>query len=640
MRSQTRASSSSVARSPEANKGASACCSSSTHRAKRRSTAASPMIRGSTQNNSSPPASTRGTRSWAQNGSRCSALRLDLGPAVFEAECAVEDEPARRRVGIRAEVAEALELHGLADGQLRECRLDKRSREDRLRVGVDVREGVAVSAGIWAGEEAVVETDLGGHGLLGREPVQSCLGPAAVRGVAATRLRIVGAAKLDDLAACVLHHVGAGDEVGIAEAHLAARGEAEELARRVLHEIVALDPELAREGHLARPGREILRVVDCLELLDLGGAPALASHADDLQEVAETLGWKSAPAKRRDGGHPRIVPASDGARAHESGQDPLREHGVREIEARELVLARARRHRQVLDQPVVERPVILELERAEGVGDALDGVRLTVGEVVQRIDAPLVAGSRVSRVQDPVQHRVAHVDVGRSHVDPGPEHSGAVRKLTRAHALEQVEILIDRTVAPGAVLARLAEGAAVLADLVGGEVVDVGLAGLDQVDGPVVELMEVVRRVVEMLAPVEAEPADVLLDGVDVLLLFLDRVRVVEAQVAAPAELLGDPEVERDRLGMADVEVTVRLGREARHDRRDPAFTDVGGNDLADEIASFGRGWTVCARAAATHQLAEISPVRRRVWAARRTGDAAERWLVVGRETTKGGGLR
>src|SRR5215469_16797730 len=51
-------------------------------------------------------------------------LRLELGPGVPEAEGAVEDEPSGRRVGIRAEVAEALELHGLTDGQFRERRLD------------------------------------------------------------------------------------------------------------------------------------------------------------------------------------------------------------------------------------------------------------------------------------------------------------------------------------------------------------------------------------------------------------------------------------------------------------------------------------------------------------------------------------
>jgi hypothetical protein len=149
-----------------------------------------------------------------------------------------------------------------------------------------------------------------------------------------------------------------------------------------------------------------------------------------------------------------------------------------------------------------------------------------------------------------------------------------------------------------------------LAPFVSGEVVDIGLAGRDEVNGPVVELMEVVGRVVEMLAPVEAEPPDVLLDRVDVLLLFLDRVGVVEAQMAAPTELLGDPEVERDRLGVADVEVSVRLGREAGHDLRDPALTHIGGNDLADEIASFGSGWTVDSHAAHTHQTRRDSPAR------------------------------
>src|SRR6266851_5217988 len=119
-----------------------------------------------------------------------------------------------------------------------------------------------------------------------------------------------------------------------------------------------------------------------------------------------------------------------------------------------------------------------------------------------------------------------------------------------------------------------------------------------------------------MLAPIEAEPADVFLDRVDVLLLFLDRIGVVEAQMAAAAELLGDPEVERDRLRVANVEVSVRLGREAGHDLRDPALAHIGGDDLADEIASFGSDWIVPAHAAAaTHHLEESSAVRRHAWA-------------------------
>src|SRR4029079_6750636 len=92
-------------------------------------------------------------------------------------------------------------------------------------------------------------------------------------------------------------------------------------------------------------------------------------------------------------------------------------------------------------------------------------------------------------------------------------------------------------------------------------------------------------------APVEAEPADVGLDRVEVLLLLLDRGRVVEPEVAPAAELGRDPEVQADRLGMADVEVAVGLGREAGNRGGDPSGGDVGRDDLADEVAPLGRGW-------------------------------------------------
>ncbi len=225
---------------------------------------------------------------------------------------------------------------------------------------------------------------------------------------------------------------------------------------------------------------------------------------------------------------------------------------------------------------------------------ALDRVRLPVREVVGRVDAPGVAGPRMGGVHDPVEDRVAHVHVRRGHVDPRPEDARAVGELAGAHPREEVEVLLDRPPPPGAVRAGLGERPAVLADLVGGLVVHVGLPGPDQVDRPVVQLLEVVGRVVEVLAPVEAEPADVRLDRVDVLLLLLHRVRVVEPEVAAAAELLRDPEVQADRLRVPDVEVAVGLGREARDDGADAAGADVGGDDLADEVAALGGGGGLC----------------------------------------------
>ena len=93
-----------------------------------------------------------------------------------------------------------------------------------------------------------------------------------------------------------------------------------------------------------------------------------------------------------------------------------------------------------------------------------------------------------------------------------------------------------------------------------------------------------------MLAPIEAEPGDVALDGVDIFLLFLDRIGVVETQMAAAAELFGDAEVETDGLGVTDMQIAVRLGRKAGDDPLHAAGVEVGLNDVADEIAAgFGR---------------------------------------------------
>jgi hypothetical protein len=58
--------------------------------------------------------------------------------------------------------------------------------------------------------------------------------------------------------------------------------------------------------------------------------------------------------------------------------------------------------------------MVLEFQRAERVGDALDRVGLAVGEVVARIDAPRRAGARMARVQNAVEHRIAQIDVAEA----------------------------------------------------------------------------------------------------------------------------------------------------------------------------------------------------------------------------------
>src|SRR5690606_33823097 len=217
-------------------------------------------------------------------------------------------------------------------------------------------------------------------------------------------------------------------------------------------------------------------------------------------------------------------------------------------------------------------------------------VRLPVGEVVARVDAPLVAGLMVMGVADAGEHRVAQVDVRRGHGDLGAQGTGAVREVAGLHAGEQVEVLFYAAVAEWAVLARLVQAAAVFAHFLGIQVADEGFAGLDQVDGPLVQLIEIVGGIALGAGPFETQPLDVALDRVDVFLVFLGRVGVVETQVALAAEFLGQAEVQADALGVADVQVAVGLRRETGDDLGVLAAVQIGLNDGAQEVGGFFDG--------------------------------------------------
>ena len=208
--------------------------------------------------------------------------------------------------------------------------------------------------------------------------------------------------------------------------------------------------------------------------------------------------------------------------------------------------------------------------------------------IVQRINTPAVARAVVRHLADAVHDGVAQVEVGRGHVDLRAQRACAVRKLASAHAGKQIEVLLDRAVAVRAFVPRLGERAATFADLVGRQVVHVGFAILDEPHGPRVELLEVIGGEVQVRAPVEAKPAHVVHDGLDVLGFLFGRVGVIKTQVAAAAVLGGDAEVQADGLGVADVQIAVWLRWKARDDAPAPFIRrHILGDDGADEVGGF-----------------------------------------------------
>src|SRR5262249_35245474 len=111
-----------------------------------------------------------------------------------------------------------------------------------------------------------------------------------------------------------------------------------------------------------------------------------------------------------------------------------------------------------------------------------------------------------------------------------------------------------------------------------------------QRDGKIVKPLEVVGRI-ELGVPLETQPLDVFPDRVDVLDVFFGRVRVVKAEVADTAPLLGDAEVQADGLRVSDVKIAVWFRRKPR--RRASMVLpgrEILVHDGADEVEGRGRG--------------------------------------------------
>jgi hypothetical protein len=260
--------------------------------------------------------------------------------------------------------------------------------------------------------------------------------------------------------------------------------------------------------------------------------------------------------------NPRIVPAADPVLLDQLQQLALAHQRVGEVQPGKFDLLRMI-DLQLIEKPIVQRAMVLELQRADRVRDLFDRIGLPVREIVHRINAPSVPGAMVRRVQDAIEHRIAHIQIGRSHVDLGPQRARAVGEFAGPHPPKQFEILRRRALAVGAVLARRGERAAIFAHLLGVQIADEGLAGRDQLLGPIVKLLKIIRGIKQPVLPIEAQPADAVLDRVDVLDVLLAGIRIVEAQIAQPTVALREPEIQADALGVADVQIPVRLGRKA-----------------------------------------------------------------------------
>ena len=171
-------------------------------------------------------------------------------------------------------------------------------------------------------------------------------------------------------------------------------------------------------------------------------------------------------------------------------------------------------------------------------------------------DDPIGAGAHVVFAANAIHNRVTHLHVLVVHIDFRAKHLLTIGELAVAHASEQSRVLLDGSIAEGAVHTGSREAAPLFRDGVGVLVIDVGKTAFDELHRPVVELLEIVRRVDDVVG-FETEPANIFDDPIDVVLILGLGVRVVEAELGATVEIFGDAKVQTDGLRMTNVQVTV-----------------------------------------------------------------------------------
>ena len=125
------------------------------------------------------------------------------------------------------------------------------------------------------------------------------------------------------------------------------------------------------------------------------------------------------------------------------------------------------------------------------------------------------------------------------------------------------------------------------------EIIHVGESISDELERPLVELSEIVGSI-EDTGRLVAEPADIFQLGLYKLLLFFERVGVVEAQVAVAVELRRRLEVQPNCLGVANVQKTIGFGRKScLHPSIETPVVKVIRNRFTNEVLRRRSGFSV-----------------------------------------------
>ena len=162
-----------------------------------------------------------------------------------------------------------------------------------------------------------------------------------------------------------------------------------------------------------------------------------------------------------------------------------------------------------------------------------------MSEGVHRVDAPTVARRMVFGKANTIDRRITQIHVGASHIDLGTQDHGAFSMFPIAHFMEKAKVVFNGAFTVRRIATWFTQRAAVFAHFICALLIDVGVARLDQMFRKSVHVVKVGACEVEVrfpfILPVKAQPTHAVFNPVNVLLIFLFRVRIVKTHMASAA---------------------------------------------------------------------------------------------------------
>ena len=219
--------------------------------------------------------------------------------------------------------------------------------------------------------------------------------------------------------------------------------------------------------------------------------------------------------------------------------------------------------------------------------NSLDGILNGMGKIIHGINAPRVARVMMGHMSHPVNNGITHIHIRRRHINTGPQNFLPVPVHPVFHIFEQFQILLHAPFRRRVFLSRLRQGSPVFPDLIRAQIGYISFSFFNQRNRRFIHLPEIIGCKEQTVFPVCAKPLNIRFNRLYKFRLFLCRIGIVKTHIELAAVLFCKTIIQKNTLGVPDMQISVRFGRKTGVNRIINALRQIFIDDLLDKITTF-----------------------------------------------------